>query len=399
MNSGVNFKSSTQNSSIQSKGMKNTNVLGMKKFLFGDGTYSQNIIQGGSVLQPQASYQPPDYQTTTTPTGVSSAAGYTIIDRSTALFPGMAVSHLGAYDGSSKPLSLFIARRNSTGSYTFVKRLDVTTATQTAGMQWFALPAPYTIPNDGYSYHVGMYYAANTYYKSGTLRAYVSGNFAEGATGSLAEETSNTMVCGVRYAPIPDCIVITGAATVAPDAVTGTAYCQGLSLVLVGATASLSASTHCKGLFAMFRSGIHFRDGAGASMTGKGLPGQVLADPALIDLVPEQYARKLKRPAWSALLLQKCGALGAAARTGTAGPGYTGSPGGAWQTGGGGGGNCYYWTTSIGGAGSFGTCFCGGSGGAGGISAANAANAATRDAAPYGGQGGYPVGLARSIHL
>lgn len=180
-------------------------------------------------------------------------------------------------------------------------------------------------------------------------------------------------------------VTVTGAATIAPDANTGSALAMLTELVVDAG--SLMSTAACKGLVIVAKRRIELKNGGSISMTRKGLPGQVLAAPTLWDLIPPAWRTRVHKGKALALVLAATGAAGAAAATGGTKVGITGTTGGAWQSGGGGSGGI--WNSGPSGAGAAGTPFVGGSGGAGECNGAN--NPATKNAAVDGGQGGYPT--------
>lgn len=190
-----------------------------------------------------------------------------------------------------------------------------------------------------------------------------------------------------ELATLTDAIVITGAATVAPDSTTVAASYSCQNLVLDGAAASLTTSTNCKGLFGVVKERVIGVNGAKAHMNGKGIAGN-FGNLTPYDLISApirgKLSRKLKNYVFSAE-----GANGASpiSFTGTAQvDGLTGSAAVSMQTGGGGGGGARLGSisgnSSSGGKG--GTC-CGGGGGGGLISSTQGVTAAVT---PDYGQGG-----------
>lgn len=365
-----------------------TSGIGSKKYMFGDGTYSQNIIQGGSVLQPQNGYQAQ-------------------VDRILGTNIGTLIGYGGlaaAFDGNTSQAIAAVATITGSGAQYCGKDYGAGNAKIITGFrvygstdQGFCDSGAGTIThtlqgsNDNSNWtDIGAVTAANATGSpvvskfdcvNTTAYRYVRMRHSGGTTNSCyAEVQFFEQVIPVNV----QCIVVTGAATVAPDSLLNVAYCQGDALVVDGASASLTASTACKGLFALFKSGIYFINSAGASMTAKGVAGQVLSDPSLLDLVPTQYAKKLKRAFWDSIKLQKDGAAGTGRQTTVNVPGKPGNAGGAWQTGSGGSGAVA--NSGQGGAGSMGTCFSGGAGGG-----ADVNTSGSGDGALYGGQGGYAV--------
>lgn len=193
--------------------------------------------------------------------------------------------------------------------------------------------------------------------------------------------TSNIVQGGSTLTPTAGVITITGAATVAPNG-DNIAFVMCDTLVLDGASASLTASSACKGLIVIAKTKIEFKNGAGASMTAKGVSGQVLVNPTLYSLIPATHQPKIKASFWQSISLQKDGAAGTANQTTVNVPGITGNAGGAWQSGSGGSGAVANSGTAGGGA--IGTCFSGGSGGGGNVNSTAGWSAGEA----YGGAGG-----------
>ena len=196
--------------------------------------------------------------------------------------------------------------------------------------------------------------------------------------------------------PMPRCIVITGAATVAPDATTGAAVWMAHNVALVGAAASLSASTNCKGLVGFVNGFVALRNGAHLHMDKLGKAGN-FGDLSPDMLLPAALARRIATRKLQAYVIQGDGAAGAA-RTAVVGghsylTGNNGAAAGPMQTGGGGGGSsnaagvgdCY------GGAGGKGGPCGGGASGSPGLAAANGI-----DAGDFGGPGGN-AGVTTSV--
>ena len=350
-------------------GIKNF-IGGPTRTLFGDGTYSGNIIQGGNVLQPQTVNWPPDQNT-----GGSAGStndNSTRVDISWSFPAGETVTHLGIYGtGAAFTALLYIMRRNSAGNYTNVASITATVAA-TAGWQFFPLPTAFAVPADAYTYHVGSYSVSQVRYNNvATLQAGNSGGqFVVGSTGALTESSAVTHMVAARYEQraVTNCIYITGAATVAPDVVTGASAYSASNIVLDGSTASLSPSTNSKGLIGFVRGSFRAVNGAKAHINKLGKAGG-FGNLTALDLAPISIIRKLK-PSIAAYVVQGKGALGAPSRSVSGNSTYKGVSGtaaGSMQTGGGGeGGTRASGSTarSTGNGGRGGPC-CGGGGGGG----------------------------------
>lgn len=352
--------------------------------VFGDGAYSGNVIQGGSVLQPQASYSAliPWNGSYGINTYSASFAGYIIIDRAAAvLAPGVRVSGFRLYSlQAGNQVAFGVARRDSAGNWTPVARTaDITTTA--AGYQFATLAADYVVPNDGKEYRVfqytlpgfGSYHsAASTYARAAVLANPVVGTQIAGVTEGTG------IVTGVDYTTVfKDAVVITGAATVTPDATTGASSVMCNTVVADGASASLTSSTNSKGLFIIAKTGIHEVNGGKIHMDGKGKAGN-FGDLTVYSLLSAAIQKKLKRSMWEGFVLKGEGAAGAPATVGNNVSGLTGAAGTTMQTGGGGSGASVA-TTHPGGKGG---PTCGGAGSAGAYT-----NAGTAPG-PYGGPGG-----------
>lgn len=361
---------------------------GAMKYLFGDGVYSGNIIQGGSVLQPQASYSAliPWNGSYGINTYSAAFAGYIIIDRSAAvLAPGVRVSGFRLYSiQAGNKVAFGVARRDSAGDWTPVARTDDITTT-TAGYQIATLAADYVVPNDGKEYRVfqytlpgfGSYHsAASTYARAAVLANPVVGTQIAGVTEGTG------IVTGVDYTTaFSDVVVITGAATVTPDATTGASSVMCNTVVADGASASLTSSTNSKGLFIIAKTGIYEVNGGKIHMDGKGKAGN-FGDLTVYSLLSEALKKVVKRSMWEGFVLKGEGAAGAAGIAGNNVSGLTGVAGTTMQTGGGGSGASAGALTHPGGKGG---PTCGGAGSAGAYQ-----NAGTAPG-PYGGPGGSSV--------
>ncbi|WP_459857860.1 hypothetical protein [Humidesulfovibrio idahonensis] len=186
---------------------------------------------------------------------------------------------------------------------------------------------------------------------------------------------------------IPNCIVITGAATVAPDAETGAAVFSCQNIVLIGASASLTSTTNCKGLVGFANDRAILLNGAQMHMDYKGKAGN-FGDTSILALCPARIKRRVKSvDSLAAFVVLGEGAEGGAG----AGPvsssafasGIAGAAAKAMQTGGGGSGvvaGAPGPATS--GAGGKGGPFCGGAASSGYVG-----NGVGNPAGKYGGPG------------
>lgn len=222
-----------------------------------------------------------------------------------------------------------------------------------------------------------------------------SGNIIQ---GGVALQPQDYLLDGIT--PLAKCIVVTGAATVAPDATTGAAWFSCQNLVVTGATASLTASVNCKGLIGVVKGKYALRSGATSHMTKKGKAGN-FGNLTVFDLIPRSYSRKLKP------ILANYMVLGEGALPGVTGSAWNapkpGLPAGAMQTGGGGQGSsagaALTWT-----AGKGGPC-CGGAGSGAGYTGAGAGHyggpggpGGNDTSHGYGGGAGDPVGPGWDYH-
>ena len=181
-----------------------------------------------------------------------------------------------------------------------------------------------------------------------------------------------------------ECIVVTGAATVAPNAETGSSVAMGRNLVVIGG--SLTSSTNVKGLVLLFNGGTYLRSGGSINMDRvKGYPGN-FGNINSYSLLPAALKLRVSGPKHSPYTILGRGAEGGLGTSGTWDYGQNGitpSTAGAMQTGGGQGGAA---RLGLSGAGGCGGPFAGGAGGGGGDNGGTAGNAGD-----YGGPGGYGV--------
>jgi|GEM_PF-1768326 len=348
--------------------------------LFGDGTYSGNVIQGGSVLQPQDGYS--SNKVLTTPS-FASGDGNTWIEKDTPLSNGAAITHLGTYHTTAGVRQhLLIFRDNGGGSVTVMARVDVTTTT--AGWQYYALASEYIVPATGL-YYMGLYSPDSSWWVAGS---YANSCWIAGV-GDTVGSSYGTQTASNAHAPLAyrrrvvnpgtPCIVVTGAATVAPDAETGASGVMCNVLVVDGG--SLKPSTNSKGLFVFAKTGVLTLNAGTISTTWMGKAGNLGDIPAL-PLVPASIRRKIKNPTLDACILVGEGAAGGPGVAAVAGRnnGYAASL--PLQAGGGGSGGS--WGVTPGGNGGKGGPCAGGAGGGGNSYTAGAGG----NAGDYGGPGG-----------
>lgn len=167
-------------------------------------------------------------------------------------------------------------------------------------------------------------------------------------------------------------IVITSAATVAPDALTFACVVKGHTLVLDGASASLKPSTKCNGLYAHLTGDLVLLNGATCNIDGLGKGGTVTGSKSEVDVLPDSMKAGLALAKLANYVMVQPGASGGAGGP-PSGPSYnqgtvggTGAAAGPMQTGGGGGGGSGNYDVNLGGGdGGPGTSFGGGAGGGG----------------------------------
>jgi hypothetical protein len=215
-----------------------------------------------------------------------------------------------------------------------------------------------------------------------------SGNIVQG--GSVLQPVA--LYAAADGKTYRDCLVVTGAATVAPDADTGAAVFFCRSLVLDGASASLSASTNCKGLLGFAQEGIALLNGAKLHMNALGRAGG-FGDLAPSALIPVRWRGRVAPGRLAAWPVKGEGAAGGAANARhytDAAPG-AGPAASAMQTGGGGGGgggDNVSGYPGAGGAGGGGGPCCGGAGGGGSGGPQGTCGYTGYPGGGYGGPGG-----------
>ena len=383
-------------------GIKNF-VGGAKKYLFGDGSYSQNIIQGGSVLQPQPSYQPGDIMPTATADvsgswTYSSSGAYSVTPAYAAAndtSPGSCPINYTTWNSSGGGPCWWQAAKNDSKAETIAKYTIAANSynplrTPTAFQLWGSNTGDFSGEHTVLDSQSGVSWTAGEK-KTFTLaaqatflyfRIYMTA-YGYGGDGyyNLGE---------VEFLPPAraDCIVITGAATVAPDATTGASVFTAENIVVNGGT--LSPSTNSKGLIGIVSGYVRLVNGGRIHIDKLGKAGN-FGNLTVLDLVPQSLKSKLK-PSLASYLVLGEGAAGAAAfaSRSTNINGVTGSSAAAMQTGGGGSGGFAGNVTvpSYGGGGKGGPC-CGGAGGGGLIANyAYAGVAGGAHASNYGGPGG-----------
>jgi len=201
-----------------------------------------------------------------------------------------------------------------------------------------------------------------------------SGNIVQ---GGLVLQPQPYMLAGEL---IPNCIVITGAATVAPDPETGAAVFMAASVVILDG-GSLTASTNCKGLLGVVQGRVILLNGARYHMDYKGKAGN-FGDLTVYNLLPLALRSKLNRTKLAKYMVNGEGAAGAAAPSGTV-AGNTGAAAATMCSGGGGSAASHTSWGAAGAGGKGGPC-CGGAGGGCGSTSLTAGS----PGGPYGGPGG-----------
>lgn len=147
-------------------GIKNFGC-GAKKYLFGDGSYSGNIVAPDAFLYSASSY-----------------AAYTagiFIDPANVLRAGRRITKLWCVVAPGDTRSLYIVRKDSTSGYTVVATTGQFTG-NTTGWQGIALATPFDVPLAG-EYYIAHWHTGNAYYTSGA--AVYGGNPGQGARGGL----------------------------------------------------------------------------------------------------------------------------------------------------------------------------------------------------------------------
>ncbi len=210
--------------------------------------------------------------------------------------------------------------------------------------------------------------------------------------GSVLQPVASHTVPGVGT--FTNCIVVTGAATIAPAPDTGACFLTGHTLIVDGAEASLKPSAHAKGFFIHLTGDRIVVNGGVLHCDQLGKGGAVAGVQSPADLLPDWLLGKINSAqlAGASYQVKNPGAVGGA----SAAPAFAGTVGGTGaagiglQTGGGGGGGQGLNDTAHpSGAGGPGTPFCGGAGGGGNSSHyAGGSQAGSGDANGGGGAGG-----------
>lgn len=209
-----------------------------------------------------------------------------------------------------------------------------------------------------------------------------SGNIIQ---GGVALQPQDYLLDGVT--PLAKCIVVTGAATVAPDATTLASVYSCQNLVITGASASLAASTNSKGLLGFVRGRVVIANGGSIHMDSLGLAGN-FGDTPITSLIPATLLKHISTEKLAAYVLLGEGAAGAPACSKD--QSYnSGVAAGPMQTGGGGTGRAGSGTVGAGGKG--GPC-CGGAGSGGAVHRTSLAAGAYGGPGGAGNANGYPCG-------
>lgn len=354
-------------------------ISGYPRFFFGDGSYSGNIIQGGSVLQPQASYTYTSPTKHTLTAGMISHVGFSSFNAA-LMIDGIQTAHGGYVPNGATAGSARL--KLDLGSPVALVKWRQSCNNQVCTGSW---KVQYS--DDGTTWFDAGSNVANLLW--GAWQTFSWSHCGEHRYWSMVNtDTSNYQGWWDELevfagALLQNAIVVTGAATVAPDGTTGASVVQCDTLVVDGGT--LAPSTNSKGLIVLAKSGIHIVNGGKAHIDKLGKAGNY-GNLTVLDLVPQSIKRKLK-PTLAAYVALGEGALGGAqcVLNGSAyGGGFNGPAASSMQTGGGGSGNGNGVTPSIpmnnpGGNG--GPC-CGGAG------SGSQYGVAGTGAGPYGGPGG-----------
>ncbi len=378
-------------------GIKNF-VGSVKKHQFGDGSYSGNIIQGGCALTPQASYQPPDIM----PTATANTTGTWVFSASTEY--GGTPAYAAANDTAPGNSGVNYTTWNSTGvgqvpqwwqaakndgraetidKYTLAAAIGSPLRTPTAFQLWGSNTGAFAGEHTVLDTQSGLAWSAGQVrtFPLAAPATFTHYRIAMTAYGSGGDGYYNIGEVELLPPAMQNCIVITAAATVAPDATTGAAAFTAQNVCINGG--SLAPSTNCKGLIGIVSGSVRLVNGGRAHIDKLGKAGN-FGNLTVLDLVPAGVRRKLKSSLASWVVLGE-GAAGAAGSGGYA-DGKAGSAAGSLQTGGGGSGGLNGYNPSSSGAGGKGGPCCGGSGSPGIVS--NNTTPYTAPAAnPHGGPG------------
>lgn len=365
--------------------------LGIKNFvggpagtLFGDGTYSANIIQGGSVLQPQASHTA---YVDTAPTAALSCVS--------SVYSGYPLSNLVDGNNTTGGSATVSAGIYGMLIFTYTAAVEIRQLSLSCNFGTLNQAVKLMYSDDGTAWFntdgvtMSVPYGSTVYtFDKAAYGAHRFWALQNTTTGGYIQFTTVELRQAVLLSNV---IIITGAATVTPDAVTGASLVMCNAIIVDGANASLSASTNSKGLLIFAKTGIYEVNGGKIHMDGKGKAGN-FGDLTVYSLLPAAMQRKLKRSVWNGFVLKGEGAAGGAFKSTGGSTPVAGNPGAvaaSMQTGGGGAGgrnSTAAGNTSAGGRG--GTC-CGGAGG-GGIF--TSAIDPPMNGGDYGGPGGAASG-------
>jgi hypothetical protein len=144
-------------------------------------------------------------ETSADPNATSGIGTLTMFNRGISLDNGKTIKTIGVYSGTAGPLTLKIALRNSTTSYTVVLSEAVTHP----GTGWvdFELDTPFDVPASG-TYHIGVHGPSSNYpVVTGQPRAYVSGNAALGNITVNEQSADNTWAVRAGYDTLMDATV------------------------------------------------------------------------------------------------------------------------------------------------------------------------------------------------
>ena len=352
--------------------------------MFGDGSYSGNVIQGGSVLQPVAEYE---FKLS----GMSNTSWSTALGgyEATGLWDGGLYSSacwIGVWPGTEAWAQADLPGMNRISRYVLKARNDNYYNRHASawriegwdGSAWVVLDTRSGITSGQYGWGVDF---------TGTLTA-PSVPVSKVRLVLTAMQAGNDGYFEIGelevYAKVQNALVVTGAATVAPDAVTGASVVMGDTILLDGASASLKPSTNSKGLLVYTKTRFQLINGAKLNIDKMGKAGN-FGTLTAFDLTPDSLKRKLNRSRLSAYVVLGEGANGAPANA-SVGSGSAGSAAAAMQTGGGGSGVTELPNPPPGGKGGKGGPCCGGAGGGGHSYQATAF--AGIDAGDFGGPGG-----------
>lgn len=198
--------------------------------------------------------------------------------------------------------------------------------------------------------------------------------------GGVTLQPQDYLLDGVT--PLSQCIVVSSAAIVSPNAKTGAAVFLCSNLVCIGPFASLSPPYSCKGLIGFVRGTTALRSGARLHMDKLGKAGN-FGNLSPDMLLPEEFRSHVVVDQLKAYVVLGEGAAGGAYSSAPNDAAANGNPGAAakaFQTGGGGTGGTYA-SGRTGPAGKGGPC-CGGAGSGGSLGGNGG------PAGAYGGPGG-----------